>query len=215
MDLLKNFKKLLIIVAVFVIATGINAQKESIIPYDDVQNAFKLSYKYESEGNISAAIDALKNVYIANNYEINLRLGWLYYLNKQYSESMNYYKIAMNLMPYAIEPKLGYVYPLSAVEDWDKVADTYLEILKIDPNNTFVMYRLGLIYYYKPDYQKAYNYFEKVVNLYPFDYYSNLMLAWTNYQLGKGKEAEVLFKKVLLISPDDASALEGLNLLKK
>lgn len=215
MDILKNIKRLIVFVAIFVVATGINAQKESLVPYYDLQNAFKLSYKYESEGNFPSAIEALKNVYVANNYEINLRLGWLYYLNKQYSESMSYYKIAMNIMPYAIEAKFGYVYPLSAVEDWDKVADTYREILKIDPNNTLALYRLGLIYYYKPDYKSAYECFEKVVNLYPFDYYSNLMFAWTNYQLGKGKEAEVLFKKVLLISPDDASALEGLNLLKK
>ncbi len=214
MALLKKVKSLIIIVAVFIIASGINAQKESSVPYDDLQNAFKLSYKYESEGNFPAAIDALKKVYLSNNYEINLRLGWLCYLNKKYSESMDYYKIAMNLMPYAIEAKLGYTYPLSAIEDWSKVADTYIEILKIDPNNTIVLYRLGLIYYYRPDYQKAYECFEKIVNLYPFDYYSNLMLAWTSYQLGKGKEAEILFKKVLLISPDDSSALEGLNLLK-
>lgn len=215
MDILRNLKRILIFTTVFIVVSGINAQKGSIFPVDDLQKAFKLSYKYESEGKYSDAIEVLKNVYVSNNYEINLRLGWLYYLNKQYSESMNYYKNAMNIMPYAIEAKFGYTYPASAVEDWDKVADSYLDILKIDPNNTIALYRLGLIYYYKPNYQKAYECFEKVVNLYPFDYYSNLMLAWSNYQLGKGKEAEVLFNKVLLISPDDSSALEGLNLLKK
>jgi tetratricopeptide (TPR) repeat protein len=90
-----------------------------------------------------------------------------------------------------------------------------MSILSIDPYNSSVNYKLGLIYYYKPDYATAYKYFEKVVNMYPFDYYSSLMFAWTSYQLGKTREAEVLFNKVLLISPDDKSAFEGLSILKK
>jgi len=40
------------------------------------------------------------------------------------------------------------------------------------------------------------------------------MLAWTNFKLGKLREAKVLFQKALLISPDDESATEGLNLIK-
>jgi Flp pilus assembly protein TadD len=40
------------------------------------------------------------------------------------------------------------------------------------------------------------------------------MFAWTNYKLGKYREAKLLFQKVLLLSPDDASAKEGLNLIK-
>jgi hypothetical protein len=40
------------------------------------------------------------------------------------------------------------------------------------------------------------------------------MLAWTNLQLGKSREARVLFNKVLLYSPGDKSALEGMGLIK-
>ena len=52
-----------------------------------------------------------------------------------------------------------------------------------------------------------------VVNHYPFDYDSVIMLAWTNYRLGKMREAKVLFQKALLIQPGAESALEGLSLL--
>jgi len=83
-----------------------------------------------------------------------------------------------------------------------------------DPNNTLVLYRMGMISYENKDYQKAYTYFQKVVNLYPFDYYSVLMLGWTNYQLGKTKEAKILFQKALLYDPTSASAKEGLSLIK-
>ena len=51
------------------------------------------------------------------------------------------------------------------------------------------------------------------VNLYPFDYDSVIMLAWTNFQLNKFREAKVLFNKSLLIRPGDESALEGLGLM--
>jgi Flp pilus assembly protein TadD len=40
------------------------------------------------------------------------------------------------------------------------------------------------------------------------------MSAWVQYQLGNKVEAKTLFKKALLSRPKDASALEGLGLLK-
>jgi tetratricopeptide (TPR) repeat protein len=73
---------------------------------------------------------------------------------------------------------------------------------------------MGMIYYGKQEYAKAEKYFEKVVNLYPFDYDSNIMFAWTNLKLGRYREAQVLFNKVLMLRPDDQSALEGLGLIK-
>ena len=117
-------------------------------------------------------------------------------------------------MPMAIEPKLGYVYPAAALGEWDKVLTKYHEILKIDPNHSSVNYKTGLIYYGKKDYKTADKYFEKVVNLYPFDYSGLLYLAWTKYFLGDTQKAKALFNKVLLYAPDDKSALEGLGLIQ-
>jgi Flp pilus assembly protein TadD len=50
--------------------------------------------------------------------------------------------------------------------------------------------------------------------MYPFSYDGLLMYAWTNYQLGKFADAKILFNKVLLLSPADKSAKEGLGLIK-
>lgn len=215
MDILKKSKQLFLFVFVLLVVSQIYAQKSGTFSNDDLQNAFKLSYKYEASGQYKEAIDALTPVYNGSNYEVNLRLGWLNYLNLQHKDAMQYYQTAMKILPYSIEARLGYVNPAAALEDWTKVADMYNEILNIDPNNTSVLYKLGTIYYYRPDYQKAYNCFEKIVNLYPTDYSSVLMFGWANYQLGRGGDAEALFNKVLLLSPNDASALEGLGLLKK
>jgi len=215
MDILKKSKKLFLFVFILLVVSQIYAQRSGTFSNDDIQNAFKLSYKYEAGGQYKEAIDALAPVYSSSNYEVNLRLGWLNYLNLQHKDAMQYYQTAMKIMPYSIEARLGYVNPAAALEDWAKVGDMYNEILGIDPNNTAVLYKLGMVYYYRPDYQYAYNCFEKIVNLYPCDYSSVLMFGWANYQLGRGKDAEALFNKVLLLSPNDASALEGLGLLKK
>ena len=176
--------------------------------------AFTESYAKEKEGKYADAAKPLKAMYDEKSYEVNLRLGWLTYLQGQFSESVGYYSKAIELMPYAIEPRLGIVLPASAMGNWGTVVEQYNKILSIDPNNTLVLYRMGMISYENKDFKKAYTYFEKVVNLYPFDYYSVLMLGWTNYQLGKTKEAKILFQKALLYDPTSASAKEGLSLLK-
>jgi tetratricopeptide (TPR) repeat protein len=182
--------------------------------YTKLTTAFSDSYAKEKAGKYAEAVVALKAFYKPDSYEINLRLGWLTYLQGQFTESLGYYNKATELMPYAIEPLLGLVLPASSLGNWDMVITQYNKILSIDPNNTVTLYRLGLICYDKKDFKQAYQYFEKVVNLYPFDYQSVLMLAWTNYKLGKTREAKVLFNKALLYYPDDASAKEGLGLIK-
>jgi tetratricopeptide (TPR) repeat protein len=178
------------------------------------QDAFKVSYTQQDNANYTAAIAALKGVYDENSYEINLRIGWLHYLAGLFTESTAYYSKAIKLKPYAIEARFGFAYPAGALGNWDQVMAQYTEILKIDPQNTTANYRMGSIYYGKQDYSTAEKFLEKVVNLYPYDYDSNILYAWTNLKLGRLREAQVLFNKVLMLRPMDASALEGLSLIK-
>lgn len=198
------------LLSIFVLSTLMSISQD----YTKLTTAFSESYVNEKSGKYADAITGLKAFYDANSYEINLRLGWLTYLQGQFSESLGYYNKAIELMPYAIEPRLGLALPASALGNWDLVVTQYNKILSIDPNNTLTLYRMGLVSYEKKDYQQAYKYFEKVVNLYPFDHEGLLMLAWTNFKLGKTREAKVLFNKALLYNPDDASAKEGLGLIK-
>ncbi|MCX6304516.1 MAG: tetratricopeptide repeat protein [Bacteroidetes bacterium] len=182
--------------------------------YPTLQDAFGKSHLYESRGNFTDAISVLKSVYQEDSYETNLRLGWVTYLAGLFTESSAYYQKAIKLKPYAIEPKLGFANPASALGNWDQVISQYNDILAIDPQNTTVNYRMGSIYYGRKDYARAEKYLEKVINLYPFDYDSMILYAWTNFKLGKLREAQVMFNKVLLNKPTDTSALEGLGLIK-
>lgn len=202
-------KKTLIIIAALIISIGAYSQDHS-----KLVSAFADSYAKEAAGNYDEAVSALKDFYSETSYEMNLRLGWLTYLQGKFSESLSYYNKAISLMPYAIEPRLGVAYPASAQGNWDFVVTQYQTILGIDPKNTLTLYRMGLILYERKEYKHSAEHFEKVVNLYPFDYDSVLMLAWSNLQIGKAREAKVLFQKAQLYSPTSASALEGLKLIK-
>lgn len=175
-------------------------------------DAFSQSYKYEAEGNYTKAIEAIRSEYDESSYPVNLRLGWLSYLNGSFIESASYYNRAIQLMPMSIEARLGFALPASAMGNWDHVISRYLEILKIDPNHYLTNYRLGVIYYNRDDYSTAYKYLERIVNLYPFDFDAIHIFAWVNLRMGKKKEAFSLFQRALLIKPGDSSALEGWNL---
>ncbi len=181
--------------------------------FKKVIDAFSKSYLNEASGDYDKAAGSLKAIYDEKSYEINLRLGWLLYNAGQYNESLEYYSKAVALMPYAIEARMGLAYPLSAMENWTDLEKQYMKILEICPNFSVALYRLGLIYYDREDFDKAARYFEKVVNLYPFDYDALVMMAWATYKQNNLREAKILFNKALMNNPEGSSALEGLDLI--
>jgi tetratricopeptide (TPR) repeat protein len=182
--------------------------------YTKMREAFKESYTLENEGDYSGAIDKVKEVFNEDSYEVNLRLGWLNYNAGMYTESASFYRRAISLMPYSIEAKFGLALPVYAQGNVDEVIRIYKDVLKIDAKNYTANYRLGTIYYGRKDYTTAYSFLEKLVNMYPFDYDALHMFGWTNYRLGKMREAKVLFNKALMNQPNDDSAKEGLEMIK-
>lgn len=206
---MENLKRILLFFVVFIITVNGFTQD-----YQKIIDGFQTSYLHEASGNLAEAILDLKGIYDEGSYEINLRLGWLTYSSGLFNDSQSYYNKAVLLKPFAIEPRFGIVLPQAAMGNWNSVIAQYVKILEISPNNTIAMHRLGLIYYGQKDYLKAEKYFEKVVNLYPFDYDGLVMYAWTNFQLKKYREAKVLFNKALMNTPTGSSAMDGIKLLE-
>lgn len=200
-------KKVLILAALIILQVEVSAQSNT-------QEAFIESYSLEATGNYSTAIEKIIAIYDGESYDINIRLGWLYYNLGNYPESKKYYNKAVTILPYSLEAKLGYVLPLAGLGLWNEVIEVYIEMLKIDPQNTIANYRLGAIYYERKEFEKAFKYLENVINLYPNDYDTVVLFAWTHYQMGKLKEAKALFTKALLIKPNDSSAQYGQSLIK-
>lgn len=206
---METLKKITFLAGFILLAGGMMAQNQATL-----QAAFIKSFEAEKQSNYTASINELKTIYKTDSYFVNIRLGWLYYLNKEYSESIKYYNTAIQLKPYAIEARFGCVKPLSAIQSWDKVKEQYLQILKIDPQNTVAAYWLGVIYYNRKDYPGALKLFEKIVNLYPLDYDSCIMLGWTKLKLARPSDAKILFNHCLILRPNDKSALAGLDAIK-
>jgi tetratricopeptide (TPR) repeat protein len=211
---LKHMKHLFVAVSLLAMMAGTGKTHAQKAEPEDLRKAFASSYTDEYNKDYAKAIGDLKNVFSEKSYEINLRLGWLHYENLLYTESMNYYRTAMKLMPYSVEAKFGYVYPAAALGNWEDVIKTYQDILAIDSQNTTVLYRLGLIYYSRKEYTNADKYFEKLVNLYPFGYDGVINLAYSKLNLNKPEEAKMLFNKALLIYPNDTVASKGLKQIK-
>lgn len=182
--------------------------------WNALQKSFSTSYSLETAGKYDGAASEILRVYREDSYEINLRLGWLHYLAGHFNESEGYYQKAIKIAPKALEPLLGIVYPMSAQNKWDEVIKQYQSILLLDPKNTTVNYRMGMIRYNRKEYQSAKNFFSEILTLYPFDYDAAVMLGWCNFQLASYSEAKMLFQKALVARPGDKSATEGLGLIK-
>jgi tetratricopeptide (TPR) repeat protein len=206
---METLKMSLILILSALAVSNLNGQSDS-----GNQAAFADSYKSEVAGNYTQSVSEVKSVYQADNYSVNARLGWLLFLSKQYTESVDYYEKAIKLKPFAIEARFGMIKALDALKSWDKIKEQYEAILKIDDLNTTSLYWLGVLLYNRKDYDNAAKNFEKIVNLYPMDYGSVIMLAWTRLYQGKKADAKVLFNQALLLSPNDSSATKGLNQLE-
>jgi tetratricopeptide (TPR) repeat protein len=179
----------------------------------ELGQAFSQSHAAEQKGDLKLAIAALQGTK-DNGYLVLLRLGYLHFSSGLSAEAMQYYQQAIKQRPFAIEPRLGMANAAAQANNWSQVQSQYEAILRIDPNQTYVHYQLGMIKYNKKDYAHALRHFEKVANLYPADFDGMIMLAWTHFRLGKLKEAKVLFQQVLWLRPNNPSALEGLSMIK-
>lgn len=206
----KIMKNTILTICLFTIVTkGLQAQNDKAIP------AFSKSIELEKKQDYPGAIESITKLGDTASYDVNVRLGWLYYKAGYKKLSLMHYEKAINLSPKAIEPRYGFGFPAYALEEYKGLIEQDKKILELDPNNRTINGNLGALYYYNKNYTSALPYLEKVVSQYPFDYDNNLLLGWTYLKLGKNENAEQCFNTVLHYSPKDASATDGLNTLKR
>ncbi len=195
-------KNLLITLSIFV-ATFSTAQTKSY-------ETFSKSYAYENTREYNKAIQVLSTL-PESSYSVQLRLGWLHYLNADYIKSKSHYKKAISINKSSIEARLGLIYPLTAISSWDEIIKVYNEILEIDINHTTSHYQLAYIYYVRKMYTQAGAHLKKVLELYPFDYNSNALLGSVYVKQGKIKEAKFHYTRAMEYNPLDTSIQSILN----
>lgn len=193
-----------------ILATFLSIQFISSATQDATISAFSSSYKFESYKQYDEAISALMNVYQINSYPVNLRLGWLNYLKGDHTSAIKYYNQAIKLKPNSIEAFLGKTYPLAAMENWNDLMKNYLFILKINPSNQTANYRLAEIYFNRNENSEAHKYLTTVLTQFPFDYYSNVLMAKVKTKQGQISKAKEYYNIALLSNPDDIEILKAL-----
>ncbi len=202
-------KKSLIVLSGMFFSTLLISQTDKYV------TTFAQSIEHEQKAEYLPAIETMRSLNDSTSYEVVIRLGWLNYKAGFTQKALNYYKKAIDTKPTAIEPRYGFGFPSYLSADYTSLIEQDKKILEIDPNDKTINGNLGAVFFYKKEYALALPFFEKVVSLYPFDYDNNLYLAWTYLYLGKSEEAEKYFNVVLLYSPKDKSAQDGLTAIKK
>jgi tetratricopeptide (TPR) repeat protein len=178
-----------------------------------IYESYKSSYNYEKMYRYQDSIKALSPVYndYKNAYTVNLRLGWLYYLNGNYSNAVFHYRNAVKAAPDNIEAKLGYMLPLLAQQKYSEAEEVGYKILKIDNYNYYGNYRLALAL----KNQKKYNLAEKIIIKMLFIYTTDTVflteLASLKDLKGNQKEAVNIAKNIITLEPTNVYAANYLK----
>ncbi|MCS6935367.1 MAG: tetratricopeptide repeat protein [Chitinophagales bacterium] len=185
----------------------------SLSQTERISEAFNRSYAYEASKDYKSAIAALEAVYSQDLYEVQLRLGWLYYLVGNYFKSAEYYKKAISLKGKSIEARLGLAFPTYAMGNTEDLLKLYHDILQIDPANYTANLRSANLYYERKQFEQALPHAQKLIELYPFDYQSNLIAARIYVGMGMIVEAKKCYAVCLNFSPTDIEAIQALRKL--
>lgn len=181
---------------------------------EEIREAYQKSYNYEKLDDYDNAIKTLSGVLEAypDGYTVNLRLGWLYYLDEKYANSIDHYLSARKAIPTSIEAKLGYILPLLDQGKYKEVETLAEEIISVDYYNYYANMRLA----YVLRLQKKFDLAEKVVNkmlaVYPIDVSFLTELGLIHDGRGEVDLAAKAFWDVLVLDPENTTAKNYLNL---
>ena len=191
-------KKLLIFLAVCLFAFS---NKE-------IKEIYYKSYNYEKMGDYKDAIKVLIPLYnkYSNSYTVNLRLGWLFYLNKNYSNSIKHYEKASLILPYSIEPKLGLMRDYLAMQNFKEALKIGNNILREDFYNYYGNYYEILALKGIKDYKNALKIADKMLSLYPTSVLFLNALGEIYYLQNKKDLAKKIFENVLILDPNNVVA---------
>jgi len=191
-------KKLIILLAVCLFAFS---NKE-------IKEIYYKSYNYEKMGDYKDAIKVLIPLYnkYSNSYTVNLRLGWLFYLNKNYSNSIKHYEKASLILPYSIEPKLGLMRDYLAMQNFKAALKIGNIILREDYYNYYGNYYEILALKGVKDYKSALKIANKMLSLYPTSVLFLNSLGEIYYLENKKDLAKNIFENVLILDPNNVVA---------
>ena len=174
----------------------------------DIAGSYKRSFDYEGVQDYQNAIRALAPVYEAypNGYTVNLRMGWLFYLNGNHANAAAHYEVATRAAPMALEPKLGRLLPLLAQGRWGDAETLAYQVVSVDHYNYYGNLRLAIALRMQGKVDAAYQIALKMVGAYPTDILHLVELAQIQDARGDKAEARRLFGEILILDPENETA---------
>ncbi len=177
----------------------------------NIKNIYLKSYNYEKMSDFSDAIKVLIPLYkkSPNQYFINLRLAWLFFLDEKYKNAIKHYKMALIAEPNSIEANLGLIKSYLNLGDANSAIRVGNVILKIDLYNFYGNYNLILALKEKGEYKQALKLTRKMLSLYPT---STIYLEQLANLLSKKdiKGAKKVYQYILILDPNNVTAKQYL-----
>ena len=174
----------------------------------DIKDAYYRSYDYERTEDYMNGIRALAGVFEAypEGYTVNLRMGWLFYLNGNYANSLEHYGTAQRVAPYALEAKVGSLLPLLAQERFAEVESLAYQVVSVDYYNYYGNLRLGLVLRLQGKLEQARMVVVKMLTVYPTEPLYLTELALIAVAEGDTEAARRTFEDVLILDPENPTA---------
>jgi len=196
--------------ALALLLVGALAPAETRAQELDIPGAYHRSFELERAERYQDAIRALAPVYEAypNGYTVNLRMGWLFYLNGNFNNAVAHYEVAGTAAPFALEPKLGRLLPLLAQGRWAEAETAAYQVVSVDHFSYYGNLRLLIALREQKKLESAYQIALKMVGVYPTDMYYLVELALVNDARGDTAEARRLFGEILILYPENETALK-------
>ena len=172
--------------------------------FDAIKKPYFKSYDYEQMGKYSEAIKVLSPLYnkYPKGYTLNLRFGWLFYLDKKYTDALKYYKQASLINSYALDPRLGLIRVHLELKNYQKAETLIYELLKIDYYNYYGNIYMVQALIAQKKYEIAKSITKKMLNLYPTDI-AYLELLSVIYKNTDSKYLHDLYENILILDPNN------------
>jgi len=172
--------------------------------FKNIKEQYFKSYDYEQMGRYSEAIKVLAPLYnkYPKGYTLNLRFGWLFYLNKNYNDAIKYYKKASLINGYALDPKLGLIRIYLDTYSYSKAETMSYEVLKMDFYNYYANLYVIQTLIAQKKYDTATKITDKMLALYPTDILFLEQLAKI-YEKQKNPYLKKLYEDILILDPNN------------
>ena len=184
---------------------------------EEIGKIYETSYKYEALGKYSESILSLNDLEkkYPNSYTVNYRIGWLYYLNKNYANSLKYLKKAKQIIPDSFDIMNIFCLIYNVREDWENLEAEAAKIIKIDYYNLNANYWFAVALKMQKKYDDAEKICNKVLAIYPTLTSFLALQAEINYYAGKYETSYVLFSNLKVIDSNNKVANYYLDLMNK